>query len=68
MKIILSFTVLVLTISPLWAQKNFNTGETIVANELNAATLSIGSVQQSLLTLSQFQSLNGNCWRLMDGG
>lgn len=54
----------------LWAQsnKNFTAGNGIKADELNSATLSIGSIQQSLLTLAQFQSLNGNCWRLMDGG
>lgn len=42
-------------------------GEKITAKKFNESSLSVGTIQQSLLTVSEFQSLQGNCWVLMDG-
>jgi hypothetical protein len=44
-----------------------NQGETITAKRFNESTLTIGTIQQSLLTEAEFQSLQGNCWVRMRG-
>lgn len=36
-------------------------------NELERKILPVGSILHSLLTLEQFQSENGDCWRKLDG-
>jgi hypothetical protein len=51
----------------LYAQRNASYGDLISKETFNASTLSIGSLQQSMLSQSsQLQSLNGNYWRLRD--
>lgn len=42
-------------------------GDTITAKKFNESMLVIGTIQTSLLTQSQFQSLQGNCWVKMEG-
>lgn len=46
---------------------NVNSGQKITAKNFNESTLSVGTIQQSLLTENQFQSLQGNCWVTMLG-
>jgi len=46
---------------------NVDSGQKITAKKFNESTLSVGTIQQSLLTESQFQSLQGNCWVTMIG-
>lgn len=70
-KIIYSFLLPAFFISlfsfPSYGQKVAVSGEKISASKINSALLQIGSIQQALLTEAQFQSLNGDCWRLMNG-
>ena len=42
-------------------------GQVIKAVQFNSSTAQLGEIKQSILTVSQFQSLNGSCWVLMDG-
>lgn len=44
-----------------------STGDSITAKRFNESTLSIGTIQQSLLSETQFTNLQGNCWKLMNG-
>lgn len=44
-----------------------STGDLIKASKFNNSTFQIGDIKQSILTLAKFQSIQGNCWRLMDG-
>lgn len=67
MKLILFIIFFSLTTQSSWSQKNFSDGKGIKSDELNSSTFSIGSVQQSILSLAQFQALNGDCWKLMNG-
>ena len=64
MKLLVFIFINVLSFS-LFAQ--VNQGETITAKRFNESTLSVGTIQQSLLTESEFQSLQGNCWVRMRG-
>ena len=42
-------------------------GDEIKAKRLNESLHNIGDIKHSLLTESEFQSLNGTCWKLMQG-
>jgi len=42
-------------------------GDRITAKKFKESTLSIGTIQQSLLTETEFQSLQGDCWVRMRG-
>ena len=42
-------------------------GQNITASNHNSSTFDVGSIQQSVLIESVFQSRNGDCWVLMDG-
>lgn len=44
-----------------------SSGGKITAKKFNESTLSVGTIQQSLLTEAQFQLLQGNCWVKMIG-
>lgn len=44
-----------------------NQGEAISADKMNSQTFDVGSIQQSVLIETVFQSRNGDCWVLMDG-
>ena len=44
-----------------------NSGDIITATKINESLLSLGSVQKSLLTEEEFQSLQGTCWVKMKG-
>lgn len=66
-KIILS---LLITL-PVFAQvPKVSPGQAIQAEQINKIIdelIPLGTVYESLLTPAQFTSLNGNCWRLMNG-
>lgn len=54
----------------LFSVKNFamvDQGEILSSKKYNESTLSVGTIQQSLLTESQFQSIQGSCWVKMRG-
>lgn len=59
--------ILMLLLSNQSFSSNVNTGDNITAKRFNESTLTVGSIQQSLLTEAQFQSLQGNCWVKMIG-
>lgn len=44
-----------------------STGQVISAASFNNSVSHIGEIKSSILSSSQFQSLYGSCWRLMDG-
>jgi len=46
---------------------NVGSGDKITAKKFKESTLTVGTIQQSLLTETQFQSLQGNCWVKMIG-
>ena len=46
---------------------NVEKGSQISAKKFNESSLSIGTIQTSLLTENQFQSLQGSCWVKMQG-
>lgn len=46
---------------------NVSIGDKITAKKFNESTNHVGDIKQSLLTQSQFQSLQGNCWVRMVG-
>lgn len=58
---------LILATTSAFAQKNVLPGQAITPEAFNSSTLSLGSIQHSMLTPTQFTSLNGACWKLMDG-
>lgn len=43
-----------------------SSGDKLQASHYNGSTFHVGSVQMSILTESEFQSLSGNCWVQMD--
>lgn len=63
-KIILFLSILSLNA---YADKVAVKGELISADKINSSVAQIGDIKQSLLNTTQFQSLHGDCWRLMDG-
>lgn len=64
MKNFLLFTSAIFSAS-IFAQ--IDVGAVIRAKDIKSGSFAIGSIQQSILTLSQFQAENGDCWKLMDG-
>lgn len=60
------FLLIILTNSA-WASKTFTAGETVKASQFNSASFNVGAIQHSILTVEQFQSLNGDCWKLLNG-
>jgi hypothetical protein len=42
-------------------------GDKITANKFNNSTFQVGDVKHSMLGISAFQSIHGDCWKLMDG-
>lgn len=59
--------ILILLLSISFANAQVNTGDSIKANKYNGDTFHVGSVQQSILSEDEFQSLAGDCWVLMAG-
>lgn len=57
---------LLLSPSLVFAQKNANQGQVIQATNYNSSTSQIGEIKQSILEVSEFQSLNGDCWVRME--
>lgn len=51
--------------STIFAQKL--TGQVIKASDFNSSSFHIGSIQQSILSESQFQNMAGTCWVQMKG-
>lgn len=50
-----------------FAQQTASQGSLISADIMNSSISQIGEIKQSILTPAQFQSLNGDCWKLMNG-
>ena len=52
---------------PSLANQEVMGGDKLTANRFNNQTFTVGDVKQSLLSLSQFQNLMGDCWVQMLG-
>jgi len=45
----------------------FSYANNITSKKYNGEIFQIGSIQKSLLSISKFQELHGDCWRLING-
>ena len=61
------FLTVLLFMFTFYTKAQVSTGDVIKAKDLNGSSHHLGSIQQSLLTEAEFQSVAGDCWVKMRG-